>query len=153
MQPYKHTSKHVRLVSICTHFLQIRPDLFYRCKGPLAFLSQFASDALNQVDTLAGVITILFETVVVAVTAFHTLAILRLQKGINFLNSQSLAGALIQQGMHISLVVGQLLKAKKVWSDMGNSHLLPIFPPAEHCLDLYLQSPSRTLSHSRYSHL
>ena len=70
---------------------------------------------------------ILFDTVVVAVTTFHTLAILRLQGGVNVLNNQSLAGVLIKQGRHISLVVGELLKAKKVWSDMGNSHFLPSF--------------------------
>ena len=93
----------------------------------LALLFQFASDSLNQVDTLNGVMIILFDTVVVAVTTFHTLAILRLQKGINVLNNQSLSGVLIQQGMHISLVVGELLTAKKVWSDMGNSHFLPSF--------------------------
>ena len=57
---------------------------------------------------------ILFDTAVVAVTTFHTLAILRLRKGINVLNNQSLAGVLIQQGMHISLVVGELLTAQKV---------------------------------------
>ena len=79
-----------------------------------AFLFQFASDGLKQVDTLNGVMAILFDTAVVAVTTFHTLAILRLRKGINVLNNQSLAGALIQQGMHISLVVGELLKEKKV---------------------------------------
>ena len=66
------------------------------------FLFQFASDALNQVGTLDGVMIIPFDTAVVAVTTFHTLAILRLQKGINVLNNQSLAGILIQQGMHIS---------------------------------------------------
>ena len=71
--------------------------------------------------------TILFDTAAVAVTTFHTLAILRLRKGINVLNNQSLSGVLIQQGMHISLVVGELLTAKKVWSDMGNSHFLPSF--------------------------
>ena len=91
------------------------------------FLFQFASDALNQVHTLNGVMVILFDTVVVAVTTFHTLAILRLQKGINVLNNQSLADVLIHQGMHISLVVGELLKAEKVWSDMGNSHFMPSF--------------------------
>ena len=80
----------------------------------LSLLLQFASDALNQVNTLDGVMVILFDTAVVAVTTFHTLAILRLQKGANVLNNQSLAGVLIQQGMHISLVVGDLLKAKKV---------------------------------------
>ena len=57
---------------------------------------------------------ILFDTAVVAVTTFHTLAILRLQKGIKVLNNQSLAGVLIQQGMHISFVVGELLTAKEV---------------------------------------
>ena len=93
----------------------------------LALLFEFASDVLNQVDTLNGVMTILFDTVVVAVTTFHTLAILRLQKEVNDPNNQSLAGVLIQQGMHISLVVGELLTAKKVWSDMGNSHFLPSF--------------------------
>ena len=82
--------------------------------GDLAFLFQFASDALNQVTTLNGVTIILFDTAVVAVTTFHTLAILRLRKGITVLNNQSLAGTLIQQGMHISLVVGELLTAKKV---------------------------------------
>ena len=91
----------------------------------LALLIQFASDALNQANILNGVTIILFDTVVVAVTTFHTLAILRLQKGINVLNNQSLAGVLIQQGKYISLVVGELLTAKKVWSDMGNSHFLP----------------------------
>ena len=70
---------------------------------------------------------ILFDTVVAAVTTFHTLAILRLQKGINVMNNQSLAGVLIQQGMHISLVVDESLTAKKVWSDTGNSHFLPSF--------------------------
>ena len=93
----------------------------------LAFLFQFASDALNQVTTLNGVMIILFDTAVVAVTTFHTLAILRLQKGIDVLNNQSLSGVLIQQGMHILLVVGELLTAKKVSSDMGNSHFLPSF--------------------------
>ena len=70
---------------------------------------------------------ILFDTLVVAVTTSHTLAILRLQEEINVLDNQSLASVLIQQGMHISLVVGELLTAKKVWSDMGNSHFLLSF--------------------------
>ena len=93
----------------------------------LAFLFQFVSDAHNQVDTLNGVITILFDTAVVAVTTFNTLAILRLQKGINVLKDQSLVGVLIQQGVHISLLVDILLNAMKVWSDMGRSHFMLSF--------------------------
>ena len=65
----------------------------------LAFLFQFVSDAHNQVGTLSGIITILFDTAVVAVTTFNTLAILRLQKGINVLKDRSLVGVLIQQGV------------------------------------------------------
>ena len=73
--------------------------------------------------------TILFDTVVVAVATFHTLAILRLQKGINVLNNQSLAGVLIQQGMHISLVVGELLKQRRsgqIWVTPISCHLSSI---------------------------
>ena len=94
-----------------------------------AFLCQFASDALNQVETLNGVMIILFDTAVVAVTIFHTLAILRLQKGVNVLTNQSLAGVLIQQGMHISLVVGELLKQRRsgqIWVTPISCHLSSI---------------------------
>ena len=83
--------------------------------------------AHNQVETLTGVITILFDTEVVAVTTFNTLAILRLQKGVNILKTQSLVGVLIQQGAHISLLVDVLLNAKKVWSDMGKSRFMLSF--------------------------
>ena len=93
----------------------------------LAFLFQFVSDAHNQVGTLSGIITILFDTAVVAVTTFNTLAILRLQKGFNVLKDQSLVGVLIQQGVWISLLLDVLLNAKKVWSDMGNSHFMLSF--------------------------
>ena len=95
-------------------------------RGP-DFLFQFVFDAHNQVDTLSGVIAILFDTAVVAVTTFNTLAILRLQKGVTFLKDQSLVGVLIQQGAHISLLVDILLNAKKVWSDMGKSHFMLSF--------------------------
>ena len=92
-----------------------------------AFLCQFVFDGHNQVGTLSGVITILFDTAVVAVTTFNTLAILRLQKGVNILKDQSLVGVLIQQGVYISLLVDVLLNAKKVWSDMGNSYFMLSF--------------------------
>ena len=95
----------------------------------LAFLLEFASDALNQVETLNGVMIILFDTVVVAVTTFHTSAILRLQKGVNDLNNYSFAGVLIQQGMHISLIVGELLKERRsgqIWVTPISCHLSSI---------------------------
>ena len=93
----------------------------------LAFLFQFVSDANNQVGTLSGIITILFDTAVVAVTTFNTLAFLRLRKWVNVLKDQSLVGVLIQQGVNISLLLDVLLKAKKVWSDMGKSHFMLSF--------------------------
>ena len=126
MQPRKHTNKHVIPVSTCLDFLQIHPDYFYRCKRPCLLIS-FLSDAHNQVGTLSGIITILFDTAVVAVTTFNTLAILRLQKGVNIQKAQSLVGVLIQQGVHISLLVDVLLNAMKVWLDMGNSYFMLSF--------------------------
>ena len=126
LQPHKQASKHYIFVSTCTHFLQ--PSLISSTDvRDLAFVFQFVSDSHNQVATLSGVITILFDTAVVAATTFNTLAFLRLRKWVNVLKDQSLVGVLIQQGVNISLLLDVLLKAKKVWSDMGKSHFMLSF--------------------------
>ena len=85
------------------------------------------SEDLNQVGTLTGVVTILFDTAAVVVTSLKTIALLRYQKGVGVRHRQSLISLLLWQGVHVSCFVAEVfLNSNKVSPDTGMTpHLLP----------------------------